>query len=126
MSSPLENLDRHGEKQDAVVLLRFAQEYRVVGLVVGLPMHLSGHEGEKAREARTFGAWLGKITGLPVTYFDERYSSSLAMDLLVEGQFTKKKTKAQLDKIAAHIILQNYLDSLRPQTFDRTESMVEP
>ncbi len=47
----------------------------LVGLVVGLPVHMSGDEGGKAREAREFGYWIAAETNLPVTYWDERYTS---------------------------------------------------
>ena len=76
-----------------------------------LPVHLSGEESQKSHEAREFGKWLTKKTGLPVDYFDERYTSSQAEELLQGANLTKKKRKARLDSLAAQIMLTAYLES---------------
>ena len=80
-------------------------------LVVGLPVHmLSGEEGEKAREARAFGEWASDVTELPVAFHDERLTTASAELLLMEAGFSKQQRKARLDKLAAQIMLQSYLD----------------
>ena len=56
IASPLENYTRSRDEVDAARLKSLAEEYRVVGLVVGLPIHTGGEEGQKAREARRFAA----------------------------------------------------------------------
>ena len=56
IASPLENYSRSRPEVDALRLKTLAGEYRVVGVVVGLPLHMGGEEGQKAREARRFGA----------------------------------------------------------------------
>jgi putative Holliday junction resolvase len=112
IASPLENYTRQGTEQDARYLRRLVDEYRAVGLIVGLPVHMSGDEGGKAREARSFGAWLGRATGLPVRFGDERYSSLIAEQHLMNAELTKKKRKARLDMLAAQLILQGYLERL--------------
>ena len=91
-------------------LRQLVEEYRVVGLVVGLPVHMSGDEGEKAREARAFGRWAAEATGLPVTWWDERYTTVIAEEALISAGLSKKKRKQRLDKLAAQIMLQAYLD----------------
>jgi putative holliday junction resolvase len=111
ISSPLENYDRRTKKLDGDFLRKLAQEYRAVGLVVGLPVHMSGDESEKSLEARRFGTWLSKRTKLPVRYWDERYTSVIAEQYLYEAGASKKKRKSKLDMIAAQIMLQDYLDS---------------
>jgi putative Holliday junction resolvase len=83
----------------------------VTGIVVGLPVHGSGQEGQKAREARQFGAWLRAITHLPVTYWDERFTTLEAERHLLDAGLTKKRRQARLDKVAAQILLQSYLDA---------------
>lgn len=120
IASPLESYSRQNDKQDAHRLSRVAEEYDVVGLVVGLPVHMSGDEGDVARQARKFGEWAGRVTGLPVRYWDERYTSTMAEQQLQQAELSKKKRKSRIDKLAAQIMLQAYLDaadreqSLRP------------
>ncbi|OYV83422.1 MAG: Holliday junction resolvase RuvX, partial [Planctomycetia bacterium 21-64-5] len=90
-----------------------AQE-RIVGFVVGLPVHLSGRESEKSREARQFGEWLAETTGLPVAYFDERFTTAEADQFLGAAELTKKQRAARRDKLAAQIMLAAFLESTSP------------
>ncbi|MCL2119264.1 MAG: Holliday junction resolvase RuvX, partial [Planctomycetaceae bacterium] len=83
----------------------------VTQFVVGLPLHLSGGLSEKAQEAIAFGQWLGELTGVPVDYYDERYTSVEAEGYLIEANVTRKKRKQKLDKLAAQILLTSYLES---------------
>lgn len=111
IASPLENYTRRSRQDDADYLRRLVQEHRIVGLVVGLPVHMSGEEGGKARQARRFGDWAAKATGLPVCFWDERYTSALAEDTLRGAELSRKKRQSRLDKVAAQIMLQSYLDA---------------
>src|SRR5437764_8079015 len=113
LASPLENYTRRGVESDTRWLADLAKHERIVGFVVGLPIHISGDESQKSREARTFGQWVGERTGLPVVFFDERYTSAHAEALLLEAELTKKRRKQRLDKLAAQILLSAYLESSR-------------
>jgi putative Holliday junction resolvase len=112
-ASPLENYTRQGEASDAAWIARLASDERLVGFVVGLPVHTDGNESRKSFEARQFGQWLATLTGLPVRYFDERYTSAQAEALLQEAGFTSKRRKERLDKLAAQLMLTAYLESSR-------------
>ena len=111
MASPYENYNRRSEKLDAEYFLQLAKDERLVRWVVGLPVHLSGEESQKSHEAREFGKWLGELSSLPVDFFDERFSSSQAEQILQGANLTKKKRKARLDQLAAQIMLTAYLES---------------
>ena len=111
IASPLENYTRQTKEQDAKRFRRLVAEEQVSHFVVGLPVHLSGLESQKSQEARQFGKWLGEITGLPVVFFDERFTSSEAEQYLLEADMTRKKRKQRMDKIAAQILLAAYLES---------------
>jgi putative holliday junction resolvase len=113
ISSPLEVYERKNPQIDARYFRELVQEERIVGLVVGLPMHVGGEEGQKAREAREYGAWLARTTGLPVSFWDERYTSAAADEFLINIDMSRKKRKRRLDMIAAQIILQGFLDRPR-------------
>jgi len=114
IASPLANYTRRGEKADAEFFRKLVADDRIVQFVVGLPVHLDGRESEKSAEARRFGEWLGKTTGLPVAFFDERFTSVQAEQALLDAELTKKKRKARLDKLAAQILLTAYLEAGKP------------
>lgn len=113
ISSPFENYTRQSPSADAHWFQEFAKEESVVGFVVGLPLHISGDESEKSKEARAFGAWLSKTTGLPVSFHDERYSSAEAEQQLLAANLTSKRRKARMDMLAAQLILRTYLERRR-------------
>ncbi|MEX2140999.1 MAG: Holliday junction resolvase RuvX [Pirellulales bacterium] len=111
LASPFENYTRRGEVADARYFRKLADEERIDRFIVGLPVHLSGDESGKSLEARRFGEWLAKVTGRPVEFFDERYTSSEAERMLLDMHLTKKRRKEKLDKLAAQILLTAYLES---------------
>jgi putative holliday junction resolvase len=108
--SPLENYTRRGLEADAARFRRLVAEEQVVLFVVGLPIHLDGHESGKSREARRFGEWLGTVTGVPVEFFDERFTSHEAEQLLLAVDMTRKRRKKRMDMLAAQIMLSGYLE----------------
>jgi putative holliday junction resolvase len=111
IASPLENYNSRGREQDAKRFQRLVAEEGVVLFVVGLPIHLDGGESQKSREARRFGQWLGELTGLPVEFFDERFTSHEAEQFLLAAELTKKRRKKRMDMLAAQIMLSAYLES---------------
>ena len=111
IASPLDNFTRHGDGPDADYFRHIAKEYSIVGLVVGLPVHLSGDEGEQARRARVFGDWLSELLALPIRYHDERFTSAMAEEHLQSVSMTSKQRKARRDKLAAMYMLQSFLDA---------------
>ena len=110
-ASPYENYTRRDRAQDARRFQRLVLEEQVRRFIVGLPVHLSGDESQKSREARSFGQWLTEVTGVPVEYYDERYSSSQAEQYLMAAELTSKRRKRRLDMLAAQIMLSGYLES---------------
>ena len=113
MAGALEIIPRSIPTAESRRLKQIVQEYRIAGLIVGLPVHMSGDEGGSAKLAREYGMWIAAETGLPLRFFDERYTSSIAEQILLEANLTRKKRKERLDKLAAQILLQSYLESDR-------------
>lgn len=110
MAFPYEIYVRKNEKRDAEYFRALAENEKIVQFVVGLPLHLDGRVSEKALEARAFGRWLTELTGRPVDFMDERFTSVEAHGLLQGSKMTLKKRKARIDKIAAQILLTHYLE----------------
>lgn len=102
---------RSGEAADAKFFQRLVADEGIERFVVGLPVHLSGGESQKSAEARRFGAWLQQQTGTPVEFFDERFTSAEAEELLQGAKLTKKRRTARRDQLAAQIMLTAYLES---------------
>jgi putative holliday junction resolvase len=111
IAGPYETYTRRSERLDAEYFRRLASEERIGRFVVGLPVHTSGNESQKSAEARSFGKWLEETAGVPVEYFDERYTSSEAEQMLLAAGLTKKRRKERLDQLAAQIMLTAYLES---------------
>ncbi len=108
---PLATRERQGPARDAAFFQAIVKEESIAGLVVGLPLHLDGREGAKAAEARAFGAWLAEATGLPVVYWDERFTTVEAESALWAAGLTHQRRKDRRDRVAAQILLQTYLDA---------------
>jgi len=111
IASPYENYTRGGLDRDAQRFRRLVADEEVTLFVVGLPVHLDGRESEKSAEARQFGQWLGEVTGLPVVYFDERFTTSQAEQVLLEARMTRKRRKKRRDMLSAQIMLSAFLES---------------
>jgi putative Holliday junction resolvase len=111
LASPLETRQRGNAAADAEYFRRLVREERLVGFIVGLPVHGSGQESQKSLEARQFGQWLSQQTGLPVCFQDERYTSVFAERSLQDAGMTKKRRQQRLDKVAAQAILASWLES---------------
>jgi len=111
IAGPYENYTRRSKPLDAEYFATLAKEERIGRFVVGLPVHLHGGESQKSTEARAFGQWLAKVTGVEVQYFDERFTSAEADEVLGAAKLTKKKRQARRDQLAAQIMLTAYMES---------------
>lgn len=90
-------------------------EYGVEAIVLGLPKNMNNTEGERAEKSKEFGAMLERRTGLPVILWDERLTTVAAEQILIESGVRRENRKAVIDKVAACLILQGYLDRLQGQ-----------
>lgn len=80
-------------------------------LVMGLPTGLAGGEGGSAEAAREFAERLGRDLGVDVVLVDERFTSRIAESALLESGMKRRRRRDTVDKVAAALILQSYLDS---------------
>ncbi|MCI5698313.1 MAG: Holliday junction resolvase RuvX [Clostridiales bacterium] len=112
-------IERVGIKKDTTEVLNYIKEYECDTLVIGLPTNLSGHDTiqtEKVREFRTRMENKLRSSGLSnvkVDWQDERFTTSIAESVLIQADVKRSKRKEVIDKQAAVIILQSYLDSKR-------------
>ena len=111
ISSPLETYERRNQSLDVAYFRRLAAEERIVGFVVGSPVHLSGEESKQSVIAEQFGHWLRKATKLPVRFADERFTSAQADVWMSQAGLTNKQRQGRRDMLAAQAILNGYLES---------------
>jgi len=113
LASPLDVYSRRKLDQDLAFLTHLIAEREVKKIVLGLPLNMNGSLGEMAQEVLAFAASLHEASSLPVDTFDERLTSVEAERVLVQANLSRKRRKAQSDSLAAVLILQGYLESLK-------------
>ncbi|HET7522298.1 MAG TPA: Holliday junction resolvase RuvX [Bacillales bacterium] len=105
--------DPDNAKSGFVRLQEIVNEYRPETLVVGFPKNMDGTVGPRAEACRKFSKELEKRCGLPAILWDERLTTMAAERVLLSADMSRKKRKKVVDKMAAALILQSYLDSGR-------------
>lgn len=114
IANPLETYTRCGDlEKDANYIADLAKAQSVELFVSGLPLGLNGMENEQTAKTRVFIDALTQQTDIPVKFMDERFTTISAERVLIEGNVRRENRKKVIDKVAATIILQNYLDSKR-------------
>lgn len=114
IASPIENYNRRSPSLDLQQIKRWCQEYTIKGVVIGLPIHMSGLESQKSIQCRRFAAVVHEATQLPVALHDERCTTAVVIDHLIELDMSRKQRKKKLDMLAAQVLLQSFLDSRKP------------
>jgi putative Holliday junction resolvase len=112
-------LKRQGREADLARLLEVARQYHVQEILVGLPRHMDGRLGAQADEILDLAHALGKELGVPVTTWDERLSSKEAERVLISADLSRRRRRQVVDKIAAVLILQAYLEFRRQKDSQR-------
>jgi putative Holliday junction resolvase len=114
LASPLETLTRRAGKRFPMArLLELAAERELVGIVVGLPLTPDGTEGPSALAAREVAGLVARRTALPVELWDERMSTARALGAIREQGGSTRGRKADVDALAAAVVLQHFLDARR-------------
>jgi putative holliday junction resolvase len=106
----IETLHRKNKRTDFAALHSVIRTYGVVEIVVGLPLRMSGAEGIQSEKMQVFAQELHKKSGLPVHLWDERLTSAEANRLLRETQLSIEKRGKAVDRMAAILILQGWME----------------
>lgn len=116
MALPLDILPAQSQKQVIRDVLRLCQEKQVAVIVVGLPLNMDGSRGPAVEAVERFVQALRLQTSLPIELWDERMSSRQVERMLIDSDVSRSKRKRLVDKLAAHVVLQSYLDAHAPTT----------
>lgn len=111
LATPLETISEKERSVQLEKVAKVARDNRVEKLVVGYPKHMDGTVGHRAQYTEEFAKDLSEILEIPYIMWDERLSSTEAHRILESGGVSGKNRKTKVDKIAAVIILQGYLDA---------------
>ena len=105
-------IERKNKKKDIAEIAAWAEKLDVGEILMGKPMRMTGTPGTLQEEIERFAVALEKETKLPVILRDERFTTVQAERHLIDADVSREKRKGVIDKIAAQLLLQNYLDSL--------------
>ena len=111
LANPLDTISEKDRTLQLEKVCKVAREHRVEKLVVGHPKRMDGTLGHRAEYTEEFAKELSEMLGIPYVMWDERLSSTEAHRILESGGVSGKNRKTKVDKIAAVIILQGYLDA---------------
>ena len=109
----IERKDENKLRKTCARIEELIAEYEITEIVLGLPKNMNNTEGERVEKTKAFGEMLERRTGLPVHYRDERLTTVAAEQILIESGVRRENRKAVIDKVAAGLILQGYLDCLK-------------
>lgn len=110
IASGAETYERKGGDADFIYIAEFCKAKDADTIVVGLPKNMDGTEGPRVVVTREFAEELKKFSPLPIVFQDERLTTVQAERMLIQGGVRRDKRKKVIDKVAATIILQSYLD----------------
>jgi putative Holliday junction resolvase len=122
LATPLETLVRRAGKRFPMPrFLEILGVHAPVGIVVGLPLSLDGDEGESAAAARHVADAISRRSGLPLELWDERMSTARALSVIREQGGSVRGRRAEVDALAAAVLLQHFLDARKTERTEKTE-----
>lgn len=113
IASPYNTIRRKKFSSDAQQLIINIEECGVGGVVIGLPINTDGSEGRKCQSVRQFAKNFLKLYEIPITFWDERFSTVIAKEAMSEANLSREKVNQSVDKVAAGYILQSFLDTIK-------------
>ncbi len=112
VATPLDVIERSGNvENDHIAILKITDEWEVKRIIVGLPISLDGTLGASAQSVIDEISRLGNLTDIPIETHDERFTTVTAEQILLQQNIKRDKKKRVIDKVAAAIILQGWIDS---------------
>ncbi len=109
----VETIRRTSLEADFNRIRELIASYEVEEIVVGMPKNMNGTKGDRAIKTEEFVAKLKEVVDVPIAFWDERLTTVMAERSLIEADVSRKKRKAVIDKMAAVVILQDYLERRR-------------
>jgi putative Holliday junction resolvase len=115
IASPLDTIRRTKLTNDLEIMKALAIRHDVGALVLGLPLNMDGSIGPRVQATKAFASSVEKLWGIPLALWDERLSTAAVTRMMIEGDLSRSRRAALVDKLAAAYILQGALDFLKQQ-----------
>ncbi len=117
VARPVTAIIRTSRQEDLTAIARLLNEYQAELVIVGLPLSLDGTEGPQAQQTRRYAEHLAQELDVTIEFWDERYSSVRAEEILrgKKGKRRRRQTRGDVDATAAAVFLQSYLDANAPR-----------
>lgn len=112
ISTPHKTLQRKDNNTDLSMIDKIAKDHKIHGIVIGLPLNADGTEGASAKKVRKFAEKIAFITSLPITFEDERFSTFIANDMLIQVGMNRKKRAKIDDQVSAQVILDSFVRNI--------------
>ena len=120
IAQPLETFERRSITADLKHIQELVRDHAVARVIMGMPFRLDGSVGPAAEQVEQFKVMLEGVLSVPVIPWDERLTSKSAESMLIEANVSRKKRKGAVDRVAAAILLQSYLESLSSEKQSNT------
>ena len=120
IAQPLETFERRSITADLKHIQELVRDHEVARVIMGMPFRLDGSVGPAAEQVEQFKVMLEGVLSVPVIPWDERLTSKSAESMLIEANVSRKKRKGAVDRVAAAILLQSYLESLSSEKQSNT------
>ncbi|WP_447977003.1 Holliday junction resolvase RuvX [Candidatus Nitrospira bockiana] len=114
IAQPLETFECRSPEQDVRHIQDLVRRHDVDRVIMGMPFRMDGRRGPEAERVQVFKDELERVLEVPVIAWDERLTTKSAESLLIEANVSRKKRRGAVDRVAAAILLQSYLESLTP------------
>ncbi|MBI4321653.1 MAG: Holliday junction resolvase RuvX [Chloroflexi bacterium] len=124
LAQSLTVIQRVSSKRDFQAIADLVREYEVEKVIIGLPRTMAGEIGEQARKVQEFGRELEERSGMPVEFWDERLTTTGAQKLMIAAGVKRARRKQIIDAVAAALILQGYLDFLKTQARQKSQTPI--
>lgn len=115
IAQPHTTIARHGGQRDLTAIAEVVNAQQAGAVVLGLPLDPEGNEGRAALAARAFAERLRAVVSVPVDLIDESFSTVEAEEVLLAADLSRARRKQVVDKVAAAVILQRWLDQQRQE-----------
>lgn len=120
IASPLKTIffDNEDYRSTTNEIKQIVEEYDIKKIILGLPKNMNNTLGERALITKEYQKILEEEINIPIILFDERLTSVISNQILIEADMSRKKRKKKVDKIAAQIILQDYLNKEKNDKYE--------
>jgi putative Holliday junction resolvase len=126
IASPRETYLRKTPERDAAFFRSLAESEQADGIIIGLPINMNGTKGERVALVREYGEMLGReMPSVKIDYMDERLTTVQAERFLIESDMRRDRRKEIIDKVAASLILQAYLDKINRRKAETDEILTD-